>query len=634
MPVVLAYILIVGAVSGQITIDLNGKGKVFEGIGALSAGASSRLLIDCPEPYRSQVLDLLFKPKYGASLHHLKVEIGGDVNSTCGSEPSHARTRSELENPMPEYFQRGYEWWLMLEAKKRNPNIYLDCLEWGTPGWIGEGKFYSDDNIKYIVAFIKGASQYHNLKIDFTGIWNERMYNINFIKNLRKALDENGLTNVKIVAADLCCGEQWLIADDMVLDEELRKTIDVVGDHYPEREKKGNSSENAKSTGKPIWNSEGGPWKSDWSGFKYLAEMYNRNYIEGQITKNITWSLITSYYNTLSLPNSGLMTANSPWSGYYTVDPALWAAAHTTQFAQPGWSYVDNGCGYFKDKGSYVTIADGSQNSNFSIIAETMEASTEQTVTFSIKGSTKINKLSVWRSVLNGETFEQLAPIKVKDNKITLTLKPKALYSITTTTGQQKAKSTSPPDKPFSLPYTTGFEEEKQGATPRYFMDQSGAFEVAARHDGKGNCLRQIITRKGIEWEDLPSFNETVIGDTAWSNCSVTSLVHFADPYSYGSLFLRATEIHRSHELPEAYQLKLEASGKWTLLAGKKKLATGFAKLNGEWQTLVLSANGAIIEAFLNNKKLVSLEDRTYKKGLVGLGCSYHQVDFDDFVVR
>ena len=33
-----------------------------EGIGAVSAGAPSRLLVDYPEPYRSQVLDYLFKP--------------------------------------------------------------------------------------------------------------------------------------------------------------------------------------------------------------------------------------------------------------------------------------------------------------------------------------------------------------------------------------------------------------------------------------------------------------------------------------------------------------------------------------------------------------------------------------------
>jgi len=103
-----------------ISIDGRIEGRTFEGIGALSAGASSRLLVDYPEPYQSQILDILFKPLYGASFHHLKVEIGGDINSTCGCEPSHAHTREEFNNPRPEYFNRGYEYWLMREAKKSN----------------------------------------------------------------------------------------------------------------------------------------------------------------------------------------------------------------------------------------------------------------------------------------------------------------------------------------------------------------------------------------------------------------------------------------------------------------------------------------------------------------------------------
>ena len=72
-----------------INVDGRSEGRTFAGLGALSAGASSRLLMDYPEPQRSEILDFLFKPKFGASLHHLKVEIGGDVNSTDGTEPSH-----------------------------------------------------------------------------------------------------------------------------------------------------------------------------------------------------------------------------------------------------------------------------------------------------------------------------------------------------------------------------------------------------------------------------------------------------------------------------------------------------------------------------------------------------------------
>ena len=48
-----------------VILDGRASGWTFEGIrGALTAGASSRLLLDYPEPQRNQLLDLLFKPDF------------------------------------------------------------------------------------------------------------------------------------------------------------------------------------------------------------------------------------------------------------------------------------------------------------------------------------------------------------------------------------------------------------------------------------------------------------------------------------------------------------------------------------------------------------------------------------------
>lgn len=48
-----------------VLVDGQSEGRIFDGLGAVSAGASSRLLIDYPEPQRSQILNYLLKPKYG-----------------------------------------------------------------------------------------------------------------------------------------------------------------------------------------------------------------------------------------------------------------------------------------------------------------------------------------------------------------------------------------------------------------------------------------------------------------------------------------------------------------------------------------------------------------------------------------
>src|SRR3954462_14132643 len=100
--------------AATITIDGTHSRRTFDGIGAISGGGgNSRLLIDYPEPQRSQVLDYLFKPGYGADLQVLKLEIGGDTNSTSGAEPSHEHVRGDLD------CGRGYEWWIMEQAKAR-----------------------------------------------------------------------------------------------------------------------------------------------------------------------------------------------------------------------------------------------------------------------------------------------------------------------------------------------------------------------------------------------------------------------------------------------------------------------------------------------------------------------------------
>ena len=72
-------------------------------------------------------------------------------------------------------YERGYEWWLMAQAKKRNPAVKLYGLSWAVPGWIGDGckscsmpeqYYHGDDNIEYHLKWIEGAKSAHNLTID------------------------------------------------------------------------------------------------------------------------------------------------------------------------------------------------------------------------------------------------------------------------------------------------------------------------------------------------------------------------------------------------------------------------------------------------------------------------------------
>ena len=159
------------AATTTITVSGTQGGRTFDGIGAISGGGgNTRLLTDYPAAQQQQILDYLFKPGYGADLQILKAEIGGDTNSTDGSESSIEHASGSVN------CGAGYEWWLMEQAKARNPNIKLYGLAWGAPGWISGG-FFSTDTISYLVSWLNCASS-HGLAINYLGGWNERGYNI------------------------------------------------------------------------------------------------------------------------------------------------------------------------------------------------------------------------------------------------------------------------------------------------------------------------------------------------------------------------------------------------------------------------------------------------------------------------
>src|ERR1700730_16249331 len=164
------------------TISVNGAsaGLTFGGIGAISGGGgNSRLLTDYPAAQQQQILDYLFKPGYGADLQILKVEIGGDTNSTDGSESSIEHTKGSVD------CGTGYELWLMEQAKALDPSIKLYGLAWGAPGWIGGGNFWSADMINYLVSWLNCAKS-HGLTINYLGGWNGRRYNVASDQPLRQ----------------------------------------------------------------------------------------------------------------------------------------------------------------------------------------------------------------------------------------------------------------------------------------------------------------------------------------------------------------------------------------------------------------------------------------------------------------
>ncbi len=622
----------------KIYIDGKKTGRAFEGFGSLSAGASSRLLYDYPEPYRSDILDYLFKPGFGANIHHLKVEIGGDINSTDGSEPSIAATREEFEHAQPGYFRRGYEFWLMAEAKKRNPAVILEGLQWGAPGWIGNGSIYSQDNADFVCAWIKGAATYWGLTIQYLGGWNERNYDIPYFKLLRQTLDRHGLQHVRIDAGDLWrFHEKWMIADDLLRDSALMQAVGVINSHTTE-EMNYYVTEQVKQTGKPVWAGESHFYGGDWYAAASWARAY-RSYITGGITKVINWSLVNAYHDWMVVPRSGLMKANTPWSGHYEVQPSIWALAHINQFAAPGWKYLNTGCKWWASEGSLqeglsmITLK-SPDTDDYSIIIETMDAREPQVLQVKLSTDLSSKDLILFRSQFNKEEFIRDTNIRVQDRQFTITVFPNAIYSLTTSGTPSKGKAAHPIPAPSPVPadYENDFEEQELHTPARYFSDQHGSFEVVQRPDGKGKCLQQIALTSGICWRCDWKHPQTVAPMIDASNYRFSASLLLPDT---GTVVLwgRTNRYASYSKTPfTGYGLRFHANGNWELiLESGKELASGpIKKFAGKWHQAELLFRDDMIGISIDGKKVSTIKDATYTKGAPALGTGWNKAFFDD----
>ena len=313
-------------------------GHRFDGVGAISGGgATSRLLPSYSPAVLSEVLDFLFLPDFGAALHWLKVEIGGEGMSTEGSEATHARTVAELFTDP--HFDRGYEWGLMVEAKKRNPAIQLYGLSWAWPGYLRtatDSTPWANVSLsaQYTVAWVRGAKAVYGLDIDVLGVWNERSYSADYILALRRLLDAAGFPHTGI----LCDDNAYSCAKAMLANQTLMDSVQYVGGH-------GAPTADAALTGKPMWFSEDFHSKGGEAGAALWADQINTRYIQHNMTATFAWNAVDAFLRGLSYDDTGLMNARCPWSQSYEVLATIWATAHTTQFTQPGWYYLPVGVG-------------------------------------------------------------------------------------------------------------------------------------------------------------------------------------------------------------------------------------------------------------------------------------------------
>jgi galactosylceramidase len=239
------------------------------------------------------------------------------------------------------------------------------------------------------------------------------------------------------------------------------------------------------------------------------------------------------------------------------------------------------------------------------------------------------------------------------EGTFTIALEPDAIYSISTTTGQQKGSFENiPAERAFPFPYYETFEEyaspKEFGYLPRYTADIASVFEIADRPDGKGKCLRQVIRQKPQSWapEWMPY---TIIGDQDWTNYEVSADIYL-DNGGWAGVMGRVNNVGTGYGcVPKGYYLRLSADGTCTLVAingkagaeelgdlehqaqlraagnpvgkGETQMAAVTAKnvAANQWHNVKLQFSGATITGFVDGAPVICTTNSLFSQGMAGL---------------
>ena len=542
------YFLSIVHVKASFVLDLSGGvGPVYDGHGGLSAGGTSRLLLDYPPSQRSEILDYLFLPDFGAAISLLKIEIGGDAQSTVGTEASHLHARPKGRATISRC-EAGYEGWLAQEARARNPGIQIWSLSWGVPGWIGDdGSYYTEQNIQFQLAWLECLRGRYEVVPNYLGLWNEEAQgSVDYVLALRKALDARGFGNVGITVEATW---QPLIRNNILHNATFNVSVAAATLHYPCN----TTCTEALQAHKKLWVGEDTPTPfQNWTSASCWGRKLNQHFLKLGATSVTAWALVWSTLPGLASPRNSsahrfrgtaFLLAEQPWSGHYVVPPTLWIMAHWGQFVEPGWRYLEHeqGSGFLPDGGSFVTLVPSSNTrGDFTMIVETLLGScgekcnvagfnTTQHLIFVVPQNPAAAKLSVWCSNRTS-TFIQAPSLPVNNRSFALLMPPDTICTVTTLLS--KGRKGHHPSPPSSQPFPGHLRLPTSGPEDSlipYVSDVYGSF--ALRNDS----LTQLATGKPIGWAAMNLDPLTLVGDDTWESINVEVEISFGNQQGFSA---------------------------------------------------------------------------------------------------
>lgn len=646
---------------------------LYRGQGMISCNGSSRLLIDykekSPESY-NQILQYMYG-KDGLKFTHFKVEMGSDVNTSSGTEPTTMRYEDEKAD-----VTRGAGFQLAADIKKINPDVTLDMLWWSEPRWVTDAKDVYAARYKWYKQTLDAAYETYGLVFDYVSAnRNERTVDNDWIIYLSKALKSEkdcpyDYSKIKIVAADE--NTTWKIARDMLKNEELRDAVDVIGTHYTSYADK-DAKKLAEEYGKELWFSEGSSpmtyaqsvyrydeGNSGLTGLNGVFDVANRMITMvsgGYMTLYEYQPAVAGYYDGVTYCQKQLINANTPWNGYYTLDSGYFMNLHFSQFMDKGWSFIFDACysdakaggdGHALVDAKYSYITACSNSGDYSTII-TNTTSEPITYNFEVTNLAKAdNEVYVWETrgpdegqEYNANYFKKISTVTPENGKYSVTIKPYSMITLSTLNISEPEFDVpqESDNKLLSLPYTDdfGYSDEflaSRGNAPLYTTDEGGAFEVADK-DGEKVLMQKITAAiKAEEWGGTPK-PTTNFGDDRWYNYSVSADVLTDGEESYAGIGLRYSLADSGKS---GYSVTLNENGTWILFGDKRKIDTG--EINGfdasKWHNIKISALYNDITVYVDDSKITEFkaENAGYGSGRAALYSSYNNCCFDNVKVE
>jgi hypothetical protein len=667
--------------------------NAFRGLGAITGNNSSRLLMDYkelnPDDYW-EMMNLLFKPGYGAGITHVKLEFGTDVNSSSGTEPSTMRFEDETAN-----VRRGAGFMFAADAKSINPDITVNMLRWGEPQWVTNAFDVSleaghEARYKWYKETIDAAYDEYGLKFDFMSADGNEPANVDvewiiyFANRLKSEPDSRyDYSEILIVASDQV--GSWDIANEMMKNEDLRNVVDILGVHYNT-----DSSTDAKTLnqeyGKELWYSEGiapitmprlavNSNGSGLGGINGALDVCNRiinAYYRGSMVSYQYQPAIAGYYSGAKFNPKALIHAPEPWSGFFEADVGIWTSAHFTAFMKKGWQYVDSACfgdgternhAISETTNNYMTTTDPNTG-DYSIVISN-DSNEFRNYTFTVSNLDKAGaNIHVWETAdpNAGEAYYEnwlrnIATYKPVDNgdgtySYSISVKPFSLVTITTLEAdiisQRNGFAFSSQSAVLPLPYYDDFNYsdefiERRAGAPLFSTDQGGAFEVV-KVDGE-SVLMQIITAetKPTDWRLRGTPNPiTSLGDDRWSDYSASINFKFDEAagdgnyVSFGVRYLSSEIFSNSAEF--GYSIRVFPNGDWQLRRNDRTIESG--SLSGfnitQSHEIKITAVNNTITAYINGEQIAEYNDdgNIINSGRVSIGSGYFNNYFYDLAVE